>query len=47
MDPYIELEYWSDFTPGFIKALANAMLPALLPRHDVLVEAVLVEEYSM
>jgi hypothetical protein len=39
MDPYLEQEpFWSDFTPGFLKALANAMLPGLLPRYDVVVE---------
>jgi hypothetical protein len=38
MDPYLELEYWSGFTVGFIHSLATAMLPELLPRYEVLVE---------
>ena len=39
MDPYLELEpNWSDFTPGFVKSLANHMLSRVLPRYDVRVE---------
>jgi hypothetical protein len=39
MDPYLEAEpFWTDFTHSFISSLANAMLPSLLPRYDVLVE---------
>ena len=39
MDPYLEQEpFWSDFSVKFISSLANAMLPGLLPRYDVLVE---------
>jgi hypothetical protein len=39
MDPYLEAQpFWGDFTPGFIKALANALLVKLLPKYDVRVE---------
>jgi hypothetical protein len=39
MDPFLEIEpYWSDFTPGLLKALANELLSRLLPRYDVRVE---------
>jgi hypothetical protein len=39
MDPYLEMQpCWGDFTPGFIKSLANFLLARLLPRYEVRVE---------
>lgn len=39
MDPYLEMQpFWSDFSPTFLGALRNALLPELLPHYDVRIE---------
>ncbi len=39
MDPYLEMQpFWSDFSPTFLGALRDALLPDLLPRYDVRIE---------
>jgi hypothetical protein len=39
MDPFLEMQpFWSDFSPRLLTAIANALLPQVLPRYDVRIE---------
>ncbi len=47
MDPFLEVPpYWSDFTPAFLTAIRNQLLPAVIPRYDVRLEEYLVLEHD-
>ena len=47
MDPFLEVApYWSDFSPAFLTAIRNQLLPTVLPRYDVRLEEYLVLEHD-
>lgn len=47
MDPYLEIPpYWSDFSPAFLTAIRNRLIPNLLPKYDVRLEEYLLLEHG-
>ena len=38
MDPYLELQHWSDFSPKFLTELSNQLLRTVLPKYEVRLE---------
>jgi hypothetical protein len=47
MDPYLEVPpYWSDFSPAFLTAIRNQLIPRVIPTYDVRLEEYLVLEHD-
>lgn len=41
MDPFLEVPpFWSDFSPAFLTAIRNRLIPQVLPKYEVRVEEV-------
>jgi hypothetical protein len=47
MDPFLEIPpFWSDFSPRFLSAIGNQLIPSLLPKYDVRLEEYLLLEHE-
>jgi hypothetical protein len=47
MDPFLEVPpYWSDFSPAFLTAIRNRLIPNVIPRYDVRIEEYLILEHD-
>jgi hypothetical protein len=47
MDPFLEVPpYWSDFSPAFLTAIRNRLIPEVFPKYDVRLEEYLVLEHD-